>query len=179
MIRDNTLIGDISPMFKKVLTMIAMFTAAGHATGAIQAVIAPQDWLLSTNSSAEIHVFLNQDQKDNKMTYNNYSESVMDTLNRYKDMSLGVISAAIPTKDISSDSGAVCKISFTADKSDPSIPSQPEVLLLDFLADNTSEGCKKITKVLTKAVKENKDMEYPVSLKKEGLLSIDMIYFFN
>ena len=54
-----------------------MFTVAGHATGAIQAVIAPQDWLLSINSSAEIHVFLNQAPKNKRMTYDNYSESAM------------------------------------------------------------------------------------------------------
>lgn len=77
MIRDNTLVGDTSPMCRKILTMTAMFTVAGHATGAIQAVIAPQDWLLSINSSAEIHVFLNQAPKNKRMTYDNYSESAM------------------------------------------------------------------------------------------------------
>lgn len=166
-------------MIKSVVVAVTASLLMGNAVSAIRIISAPPAWEQSTDSSSEIKSYLDSINDGKNTKSNDSSAEVTNELNHYRDHVQKKINEVFSGNDISQYTGTVCKISFSTGKTAPSDPTPPNVVSLDFLADNTTPGCKALSNKLTDLVNHEKEFKYPVLVKESGLLSINFIFVFD
>lgn len=161
-----------------ILFVLVMISIINSVHASVQVYIAPS-WERRTDSTSEIKKYLSEINYNQNVIIDSSDSGVMKkTLNKYRKEIETYLSNDFPQKDTLKYKGTFCKVSFTSDKTSPEVINYPEVVSFDFFADNTSPGCKILTRELVKIVKNN-NLIYPYEIKKEGLLSINMIYVFK
>jgi len=166
-------------MIRFIATGVAALLMISDATAAVDIFVAPAGWQHSTDSTEEIKGFLSDLKVNNRTDGNSLSPELNNALTDYRNQVQKQVNGMFTQTELKNYSGTICKISFTTGKTASTDPTPPEVVTLGFLADNTLPGCKVLTKKLGLLVTHGSLRKYPVLVKDNGLLSIDMIYVFE
>ncbi len=165
-------------MIRFLITGVAALLTIGNAE-AVEVFVAPAGWQRSTDSTGEIKDFIANQEAGNRSVENSFSPKLTESLTTYRDQVQKQVNGIFTQTELEKYSGEICKISLTTGKTAASDPVPPEVVSLDFLADNSLPGCKVLTEKLGQLVTHGSLRQYPIPVKEEGLLSIDMIYVFS
>lgn len=165
-------------MVKFIVTGVAVLLMISNAA-AVEVFVAPAGWQRSTDSTEEIKDFLSDVKVGNRTAENSLSPELSNALTDYRNQVRKQVNGVFTQPEQKKYLGTICKISFTTGKMASTDPTPPEVVTLDFLADNTLPGCKVLTKKLVQLVTHSSLRKYPTPIKENGLLSIDMIYVFE
>lgn len=168
-------------MVKFIVTGVATLLMISNVAVAadVEVFVAPAGWQRSTDSTEEIKGFLSDLKVGNRTAENSVSPELSNALTDYRNQVRKQINGVFTQTELKKYLGTTCKISFTTGKTASTDPTPPEVVTLDFLADNTLPGCKVLTKKLGQLVTHGSLRKYPILVKENGLLSIDMIYVFG
>lgn len=161
-----------------ITTLISSLLVVGNASALVKIFIAP-GWERSTNSTSDIKSFLSDINNKQDVINDSGSKELNSALINYRDRVKNKLAMMYSGNELDNYKGTVCKISFTTGKTGLNDPTPPSIINLDFLADNKSDGCVNLTKKLKKMVENDSDLKYPYIVKKNGLLSIDLIYVFS
>lgn len=168
-------------MIKFIVTGVAILLMISNANAfaAVDVFVAPAGWQCSTDSTEEIKDFLSDVKVCNTIAESSVSPGLSNALTGYRNQVRKQINGVLTQTELKKYLGTICKISFTTGKTAYTDPTPPEVVTLDFLADNTLPGCKVLTKKLEQLVTHGSLRKYPTLVKKNGWLSIDLIYVFG
>jgi len=166
-------------MFKPLIVIAAALLMMNTAKAAVQIVIPPAGWQQKTDSTTDIKSYLADRNSGHEGVKSVYPADLTHAIEKYKDEVQHETLSMFTAKEINDYAGSICKISITTGKTADTDPSPPEVLALDFLADNTAPACIKLAKKLTDTVNKNRNLSYPQKVKSAGVLSIDMIFIFD
>ena len=163
----------------KMISGALLLLVAGNASAGLKFYQAPQDWVRSTNSTAEVRRYVADVDAGKFSNRDAYSPEVLSAVNAYIAALTREVSPLFSTQDDTAFEGTVCKLSITTGNTSDKDTSPPEVLSLEDFADNKRQGCTALAGKVATSVNRSAALRYPALVKDNGLLSIDLIAVFN
>ena len=151
----------------------------GEASADVKVYFAPKSTVYETDTSAEIRKYLESFGKGGVKYENDNPKAVIEAMIKYQNKIQKKVSGFFNGNDMIKYDGAVCKISITTGNTAPSDPILTQVFALEQLADNGLKPCRELNNKLVSVIDKDDNFKYPAVVKNYGLLSMDMIFYFN
>ena len=161
-----------------IAAFISILTIKG-AFADINVFIAPNDLNYETNSTSEINHYLDELKKNNTKVDVDKDPKISNELKKYIGIVNDRVSDVFSESEFKKYRGDVCKISITTGNTAPSDPILTQVFALEQLADNGLKPCRELNNKLVSVIDKDDNFKYPAVVKNYGLLSMDMIFYFN
>ena len=155
------------------------FLCVGEASADVKVFFAPKSTTYETNTSAEIKKYIEDLVGGKVVDLSDNPKAVNKSLGEYLKKIKGKTSVFFGRNEMSKYNGTVCKISITTGNTAPSDPILTQVFTLGTLVDNNSEPCRELNNKLMSVVSRDDVFKYPAVVKDYGMLSMDMIFYFN